>query len=247
MVHFCQFCRRAFNRKFNRIRHEAVSCPKRFDGEEEEMTSLSNEEENLKRRTETYEADNTQENGVNEDLDEDEDDGDDDDDDDDDENESESNEETDEDEQNVDSDTENETVDPWEKLREEVIDDLNSAQEEQVEEYLRQGLSKDDAQAQASNLLLPVYRKKLRHLYLHYLRWYHNLKTDSVHRKVMKTLRNFMEDDEMEYTEAVEAAVSKRKYLLNSLFDLEDITKETSTDDDNVTFEARKRKFYEPF
>ena len=28
-----------------------------------------------------------------------------------------------------------------------------------------------------------------------------------------------MEAEEMEYTEAVEAAVSKRKYLLNSLFD----------------------------
>ena len=31
----------------------------------------------------------------------------------------------------------------------------------------------------------------------------------------------FMEDDEMDYTEAVEAAISNRKYLLNSLFDLE--------------------------
>ena len=95
-----------------------------------------------------------------------------------------------------------------------------------MKENLRQCLLKDDAQAQASNLLLPVYRKKLRHLYLHYLRWYRNLKTDAVHKKVMKTLRSFMEDDEMEYTEAVEAAVSKRKYLLNSLFDLQDIPKD---------------------
>ena len=61
-----------------------------------------------------------------------------------------------------------------------------------MEEHLRQGLPTDDAQAQASNLLLPAYRKKLRHLYLHYLRWYHNLKTDPVHSlKVTKTLRNF--------------------------------------------------------
>ena len=48
----------------------------RFDGEEE-MTSLSDEEEDLKRRTENYEAANMQENGVNEDLDEDDDDDDD--------------------------------------------------------------------------------------------------------------------------------------------------------------------------
>ena len=72
-------------------------------------------------------------------------------------------------------DTESEEVDPWDKLRKVVINDLNSAWEKQVEENLRQGLLKDYAQAQASNLLLPVYREKLRHLYLHYLRWYHNL------------------------------------------------------------------------
>ena len=54
-----------------------------------------------------------------------------------------------------------------------------------------------------------------------------------------------MEDDEMEYTEAAEGAVSKRKYLLNSLFDLEHIPRDTSTEDDNLTNEARKRTFYE--
>ena len=77
----------------------------------------------------------------------------------------------------------------------------------------RHGLQKDDAEIRASYRLLPVYRKTLRHLYLQYLRWYHDLKTDPVHKKVMKTLRSFMEDDEMDYTEAVEVAISKRKYL----------------------------------
>lgn len=104
-----------------------------------------------------------------------------------------------------------------------------------MKENLRQGLPKDDAQAEACSLTLPVAAKKLRHLYLQYLRWYHDLKTNKVHKKVMKTLRSFMEDDEMEYTEAAEAAVSKRKYLLNSLFDPED----TSTEDDYLTYEAR--------
>ena len=61
----------------------------------------------------------------------------------------------------------------------------------------------------------------------------------------MRTLRSLMEENEMEYTEAVEAAVSKRKYLLNSLFDLKDIPKDTSTEDENLTYKAPKRKFYE--
>ena len=119
------------------------------------------------------------------------------------------------------SDTENDEVDPWDKLREEAINNLNSSWEEEVQENLRQGLQKDDVEIQASQRLLPVYRINLRHLYLQYLRWYHDLKTDPVHRKIMKTLRSFMEDDEMDYTEAVEAAISKQRHLLISLFDLE--------------------------
>ena len=111
-----------------------------------------------------------------------------------------------------------------------------------MQENLRQGLQKDDAEIQASHRLLPVSRKKVRHLYLQYLRWYHDLKTDPVHKKVMKTLRSFMEDDEMDYTEAVEAAISKRKYLLNSLFDLEHFPAEdpASTEDQNKSFVLSK-------
>ena len=54
-----------------------------------------------------------------------------------------SNEQIDEDEENTDSDTESEEVDPRDKPRKEVVNDLNSAWEEQVElETLRQGLLK---------------------------------------------------------------------------------------------------------
>ena len=40
------------------------------------------------------------------------------------------------------SDTENDEVDPWDKIREEAINDLNSAWEEEVQENLRRGLQK---------------------------------------------------------------------------------------------------------
>ena len=234
-MHCCQFCGRAFSRKFNRDRHEAAHCSKRFD-DEEGMTSFSNDEESIEQRTEKYYEDDDEENNSIED-------GDEADDDDDDEEEGDGGEETDNGETG--SDTENDEVDPWNKLREEAINDLNSAWEEEVQENLRQGLIKDDAETQASHRLLPVNRKKLRHLYLQYLRWYHDLKTDPVHKKVMKTLRCFMEDDEMDYTEAVEAAISKRKYLLNSLFDLEHFPTEdpASTEDDDFTYEPMKRKY----
>ena len=54
-----------------------------------------------------------------------------------------------------------------------------------------------------------------------------------------------MEDDEMDYTEAVEPAISKRKYLLNRLFDLEHFPTEdpASTEDDDFTYESMKKKY----
>ena len=125
MMYSCQFCQRAFRRKFNRDRHETVSCPKRFD-DEETMDSFSDEEGSLEQTAEKYYEDDDEGNNLNEDGDKAEDDevGDDDDEDD------------DEDEETDDGDTENgtenEEVDPWDKLREEVISDLNSSWEREL-------------------------------------------------------------------------------------------------------------------
>ena len=112
---------------FNRDRHEAASCPKRFD-DEETMDSFQMRKGSLGRRAEKYYEDTDEENNLNEDGDEAEDDevGDDDDEDDD-EDEDDGGEETDD--GDTESGSENEEVDPWDKLRGEVISDLNSAWE----------------------------------------------------------------------------------------------------------------------
>lgn len=52
-------------------------------------------------------------------------------------------------------------TDPWDKLRKEAVNDLNTAWEEQVEQYTMQGLQKNDAEHRASSALLPAYRKRL--------------------------------------------------------------------------------------
>ena len=43
------------------------------------------------------------------------------------------------------------------------------------------------------------------------------IKHDAIHRKVMKTLRRFIEEDDMDFDEAAESAVAKRKFLLHRL------------------------------
>ena len=155
---------------------------------------------------------------------------------------------SDEDDKSTTSTVEDNDTDPWDKLREESVNDLNTAEEEQVEQYTMQGLLKNDAEHRASSLLLPAYRKRLRILYLDYLKWHQVLKTDPVHKQVMKTLRRFMDDDEMDYAEAAEAAINIWKYLLNRLIKYEDVSEETSNDNENEELShttGRKRKYHE--
>ena len=128
------------------------------------------------------------------------------------------------------------------------MNDLNTAWEEQVEQYTMQDMLRNAAEHRASSLLIPAYRKRLRILYLDYLKWHQVLKTDPVHKQVMKTLRRFMDDDEMDYAEAAEAAINKRKYLLNRLIKYEDVSEETSNGNENEELShttGRKRKYHE--
>ena len=52
-------------------------------------------------------------------------------------------------------------------------------------------------------------------MYLEHLKWTHSIKHEAIHRKVMKTLRCFTEEDNMDFDEMAELGVAKRKFLLN--------------------------------
>ena len=123
------------------------------------------------------------------------------------------------DEETVENDSDCDSSDPWENLRAEVRDALNPSYVElEVERFLDEGQPREVAKAKALNFLLPAHRRKLRRLYLHYLKWFGRLRRDPVHQEVTNTLRRFMDKDSMDYEEAAEAAVDKQKFLLNRLF-----------------------------
>ena len=89
----------------------------------------------------------------------------------------------------------------------------------QVERFLDKGVSRAVVNAKAMNVLLPAHRRKLRRLYVYYLKWFRHLRRDPVHQEVTNTLRHFMDEESMDYEEAAEAAVDKRQFLLNRLFE----------------------------
>ena len=67
----------------------------------------------------------------------------------------------------------------------------------------------------ALRLLLPVYRKELRIVFLEYLKWMHAMKKDSTFRKVMQTRQDLKDSEGYDWLESTELAVDKRKFLLD--------------------------------
>ena len=107
--------------------------------------------------------------------------------------------------------------DPWRPLRHKVGEDLKETYLKEVQQFLDSGKSQHYAENAAFNALLPASRRRLRRTYLERLKLTHHIKHDAIHRKVMKTLRRFIEEDDMDFDEAAESAVAKRKFLLNRL------------------------------
>ena len=105
--------------------------------------------------------------------------------------------------------------DPWRQLRQNVGHDLKDLYWNEVQQFLDRGKFQTYAKNAAFNVLLPVSRGRLQRAYLERLKWIHRIKLDTVHRKVMETLRRFIDEDDMDFDEAAESAVEKRKFLLN--------------------------------
>ena len=105
------------------------------------------------------------------------------------------------------------------------------------------GKSQNYAENAAFNALLPVSRRRLRRTYLERLKWIHRIKHDTVHRKVMKTLRRFIDEDDMDFDEAAESAVEKRKFLLNRVMQ-EKVLPDESDDDEEAEEEVETSVSY---
>ena len=77
-------------------------------------------------------------------------------------------------------------------------------------------------------------------MYIDHLKWVHVLREDPIHKAILETRKKFQEEEDMDFNEAVEAAVNQRKYLLNRVFqpmeepdtDEEDMDEDDEEDED---------------
>ena len=109
-------------------------------------------------------------------------------------------------------------MDPWDAFRDRVKTEKLKDFKVVMKTLRKEGLGKKLAQIRAYNEMLPELRKALRQVYIDHLKWVHVLREDPIHKAILETRKKFQEEEDMDFNEAVEAAVNQRKYLLNRAF-----------------------------
>ncbi len=108
--------------------------------------------------------------------------------------------------------------DPWAPLEDEATQQNLSEFEELTQNFTAEGFDENEAKDKAYLLIVPKLRKDLQNIYLKRLLWIRQLKKDPIHKKIMETRDVFVNDDNFDHREALEAAIDKRKFLLKRLF-----------------------------
>ena len=113
------------------------------------------------------------------------------------------------------SDNETETEedkDPWMPMVEEAMQNHRTTFEEIKMNLIHSGLDEQSAIEKAYANILPKIQKELESIYMERLLWMQQLKKDPIHQKIMQTRDSFVDSDDFDPDEAMEAAVNKRKF-----------------------------------
>ena len=98
---------------------------------------------------------------------------------------------------------------------------------------IHSGLDKQSAGEKAYSRNLPKLQKELENIYMLRLLWMKQLKNDPVHKKIMQTRQAFMDNEDFNPEEAMEAAVDKRKFLIKRLLKDYNFTEGSDADDED--------------
>ena len=117
-------------------------------------------------------------------------------------------------------DSSEEEIDPWSTL----INDAASKVRDQYDDILQALLmeghdDENEAKQEAFEKILPVFQKELGDVYMDNLEWMKALKKDPIHKKIMATRDEYVNNNMFDPDEAIAAAVKKRKFLLKRLLE----------------------------
>ena len=116
-------------------------------------------------------------------------------------------------------DSSGEEIDPWSTLINDAASKVRDQYDDILQALLMEGHDGSKAKEEAFAQILPVFQKELGDVYMDNLSWMKALKRDPIHKKIMATRDDYVNNNMFDPDEAIAAAVKKRKFLLKRLFE----------------------------
>ena len=111
-----------------------------------------------------------------------------------------------------------EELDPWSTLINDAASKVRDQYENILQALLMEGHDESEAKKEAFAKILPVFQKELADVYMNNLAWMKALRKDPIHKKIMTTRDDYV-NDMFDQDEAIAAAVDKREFLLKRLLE----------------------------
>ena len=112
-----------------------------------------------------------------------------------------------------------EEIDPWTTLINDAASKVGEQYDDILQALLMEGHDESEAKEEAFAQILPAFRKELADVYMDNLTWMKTLKKDPIHKKIMATRDDYVDNKMFDPDEAIAAAVKKRKFLLKRLLE----------------------------
>ena len=116
-------------------------------------------------------------------------------------------------------DSSEEEIDPWSTLINDAASKVRDQYDDILQVLLMEGHDESKAKEEAFVQILPVFQKELSDVYMDNLAWMKALKKDPIHKKIMVTRDDYVNNNMFDPDEAIAAAVNKRKFLLKRLLE----------------------------
>ena len=112
-----------------------------------------------------------------------------------------------------------EELDRWTTLINDASSKVGDQYDDILQTLLMEGHDESEAKEEAFAQILPVFQKELADVYMNNLAWMKALRKDPIHKKIMATRDDYVNNDMFDQDEAIAAAVDKRKFLLKRLLE----------------------------
>ena len=112
-----------------------------------------------------------------------------------------------------------EEIDPWATLINDAASQVRAQYDDILQALLMEGHDESEAMQEAFERILPAWQKELGDVYVDNLRWMKALKNDPIHKKIMSSRDDYVDNDMFDPDEAIAAALDKRKFLLKRLLE----------------------------